>query len=253
MTDLLGLPPNAAAHGAVIDQMMLWVHILMLILFVGWGSFFCFLLFRFRAGKNKVADYVGVKSKGSKYMEIAVALFEAALLFGFAIPLWHERVNEFPDDKDAVIVHVIAEQFAWNIHYPGPDGEFGERKVSLVDNETNPIGLDREGAGADDITTINQLVLPVDKPVIVYLSSKDVIHSFGIPQMRTKQDIIPGQQIPVWFVPTQTGEYEIACAQLCGLGHYRMRGFNKVKTQAEYDAWLVEKAAELAEEDEDAW
>ena len=97
----------------------------------------------------------------------------------------------------------------------------------------------------DDITTINQMNLPVNKPVIVHLSSKDVIHSFGLPQMRVKQDAIPGIIQNVWFTPTKTGEWEIACSQLCGLGHYRMRGFYTIQTQADFDAWLASQPAGL--------
>lgn len=92
--------------------------------------------------------------------------------------------------------------------------------IRLV-NPDNPIGLDRrDPAGRDDITTINRMNLPVGKPVIVFLSSKDVVHSFGLPQMRVKQDATPGIVQPVWFTPTQTGEWDIACSQLCGLGHF---------------------------------
>jgi cytochrome c oxidase subunit II len=89
------------------------------------------------------------------------------------------------------------------------------------------------------VWTQNQLNLPVDRPVIVHLSSKDVIHSFGLPQMRVKQDAIPGVEQRLWFTPTKTGEWEIVCSQLCGLGHYRMRGFYTIQTQADFNAWLA--------------
>ncbi len=255
MTELLGLPPNHAAHGAAIDYTMLLIHILMLVLFVGWGAFFAVVLIRFRSGKNPRANYAGVKSRMSTYVEVTVALIEVVLLIGFAIPLWSDRVDDFPDEKDAIVVQVTGEQFAWNIHYPGPDGVFGNTDLSLLNAETNPLGLDRDGPGADDIVTLNQLHLPVDKPAIIHLRSKDVIHCFSLPYMRIKQDTIPGMDIPVWFVPTQTGNSEIACAQLCGLGHYRMKGFLTVETQDEFDAWLQEQADLLAEEsaEEDFW
>jgi cytochrome c oxidase subunit 2 len=142
---------------------------------------------------------------------------------------------------------VVAEQFAWNVHYPGADGEFGRTDAKLV-NPDNPIGLDRnDPSGKDDITTINRLNLPVGKPVIVFLSSKDVVHSFGLPQMRVKQDAVPGIVQPVWFTPTATGRWDIACSQLCGIAHYRMKGIYTVQTQAQYDAWLKEEAALLLE------
>ena len=168
------------------------------------------------------------------------------LLVFYAIPAWATRVRDLPAENEATVVRVIAEQFAWNVHYPGPDGKFGRTDVRRVAAE-NPIGLDRSDPDAkDDITTINQLNLPVDRPVLVHLSSKDVIHSFGLFEMRVKQDAVPGLDIPVWFIPNKLGDTEIACSQLCGLGHYRMRGFVSVKTDAAYQAWLAEEAKALA-------
>jgi cytochrome c oxidase subunit 2 len=174
-----------------------------------------------------------------------VALVEAVLLVGFSIPAWAERVSDIPSDSEAIVVRVVAEQFAWNVHYPGQDGIFGRTDIKLVAAE-NPLGLDRsDPAAKDDITTINQLNLPVNRPIVVHLTSKDVIHSFSLLQMRVKQDVIPGVTFPVWFTATRTGDWEINCSQLCGLGHYRMRGFYSIKTQADFDTWLKEEAAAL--------
>lgn len=256
MHSLLGLPEVASAHGAALDHITILVHWLMAVLFVGWSAFFIYLLVRFRNGRNPQASYSGVKSKASSWMEGGVALAEAVLLIAFSIPLWSNRVDAFPTEDEATVVRVVGQQFAWNVHYPGPDGIFGRTAVELVNEETNPLGLDREDpAAADDVTTINNLYLPVDKPAIVHLSSKDVIHSFMLNEMRAKQDAIPGIEVPVWFEPTVTtaemrakrGEddanYEIACAQLCGLGHYRMRGFLHILPQDEFDAWMEEQVA----------
>ena len=179
--------------------------------------------------------------------EIAVVVVEAVLLLFYAIPAWAIRVGSFPSDTEATVVRVVAEQFAWNIHYPGPDGRFGLTDISLVASD-NPLGLDRrDQAAIDDITTINQLTLPVDKPVLVHLSSKDVIHSFGLQEMRVKQDAVPGLDIPVWFIPNRIGDYEITCSQLCGLGHYRMRGFLSIKSSSDYEAFLAEEARAAAQ------
>ena len=225
--------------------MIVLVHWLMAVLFVGWGAFFIYTLIRFRASRQPRAEYGGVKSHFSTYVEVGVALVEAILLVGFAIPAWANRVDDIPNESDAIVVRVIAEQFAWNAHYPGADGMFGRTDIKLVAAE-NPIGLDRTDAAAkDDITTINQLNLPVNRPILIHLSSKDVIHSFSLNQMRVKQDAIPGVTFPVWFTPTKTGDWEINCSQLCGLGHYRMRGFYSIKTQQDYDTWLKEEAAAL--------
>ena len=308
---LLGLPPDLSAHGPQIDGLLGATHLLIFVLFLGWAAFFVYTLVRFRRRRHPKADYTGAKTHASSYVEAGVAVFEAVLLIAFAIPIWSLRVKDVPSDQNSTVVRVIAEQFAWNVHYPGPDGQFGRTDASLI-SEENALGLDREDPAAkDDITTINQLNVPVGKPVIVYLSSKDVIHSFGLPFFRVKQDAIPGQRIPVWFTPTtataqlretmskmydiESGSIpselalltsvedytdaagnvilskgsviseetvaqlrqagitevraapdiptEIACAQLCGLGHYRMRGFIVVQTEEEFRAWLAEQAS----------
>jgi len=207
--------------------------------------FFMFVLVRFRRGANPTASYTGAKGKISKGLEVAVALIEVFLLVFYAIPAWAKRVKAFPSESEAVVVRVVAEQFAWNTHYPGPDGKFGRTDIALVSAD-NPLGLDRRDPNAkDDITTINQLNLPTDRPVLVHLSSKDVIHSFGLYEMRVKQDAIPGMTIPVWFIPNRVGEYEITCSQLCGLGHFRMRGFVTIQTAADYQKWFDAQEKEL--------
>jgi len=257
MLNYLGMPVAASAHAGEIDQMIVLVHWLMLVLFVGWGAFFVFVLVRFRKGANPKASYDGAKGKFAKSTEVAVALIEVVLLVFYAIPAWANRVTNLPSGSDAVIVRVVGEQFAWNVQYPGADGKFGRTDISLVSAD-NPLGLDRRDPDAkDDITTINQLNLPVGRPVLVHLSSKDVIHSFGLYEMRIKQDAVPGLEMPVWFVPTVTTDdmraklknptfdYEITCSQLCGLGHYRMRGFITVQSAADYDKWMAEQVKAL--------
>ena len=246
MLSWLGLPVQASAHAAELDQMTVLVHWLMLVLFVGWGAFFLFVVVRFRRGANPTANYAGAKGKFAKSTEVLVAIIEIVLLVGYAIPAWATRVRELPSEDEAVVVRVVSEQFAWNVQYPGRDRIFGRADAKLVSAE-NPLGLDRtDPRGRDDVTTINQLNLPIDRPVLVKLSSKDVIHSFGLYEMRVKQDAIPGMEIPVWFIPNRPGDYEIACSKLCGLGHYRMRGFVTVQSQTDFEGWMAEQEKELA-------
>jgi cytochrome c oxidase subunit 2 len=262
MTEWMGLPALAAANGSQIDGLIGWTHIFMLILFVGWGGFFVYCLIRYRRSRQPVANYTGVRSHASNYAEVAVAVVEAVLLVGFSIPLWAARVDHRPSESEALLVEVTGEQFAWNVHYAGPDGKFGRTDIKLLDLQSNPLGLDRDDPAAkDDVTTLNQLYLPVNKPIIVRLRSKDVIHSFGVPEFRVKQDAVPGLTIPIWFIPnvttaemrTRTGnsefQYEIACAQLCGLGHAKMRGFVTVQTAEEFQKWMDERVKEQSAPD----
>jgi cytochrome c oxidase subunit 2 len=245
MLNLLGLPVAASAHAGDIDEMIVLVHWLMAILFVGWGLFFLFVLVRFRKGANPKASYTGAKGKISKGLEIGVAVIEVILLVFYAIPAWAKRVKAFPSENEAVVVKVVGEQFAWNVQYPGPDGKFGRTSPNLVAAD-NPLGLDKsDPAAKDDITTINQLNLPIDRPVLIHLSTKDVIHSFGLYEMRVKQDAIPGMSIPLWFIPNRLGQYEITCSQLCGLGHFRMRGFVTIQSAADYQKWYDDQEREL--------
>ena len=268
----LGFPVNASEHGLIIDHMNGWIHWLMLILFIGWGIFFLLTLYKFGIKKDNVrADYEGVKNHYSTYAEYAIILFEVFLLIAFAIPVWAMVKTDVPEvGGDTIEIRVVAQQFAWNIHYPGADGKFGKTSINLVDEESNPIGLDRDSVnGADDIVKLNQLHIPVDKDIMIYLSSKDVIHSFSLPEMRVKQDAIPGMTIPVYFKATLTSDdflkkiegtkrskldqkgYEISCAQLCGNSHYRMKGYMTVETMDEYEAWLKKEAEYIQEDDDD--
>ncbi len=256
----LNFPPVASSHGEQLDQLTAIVHWFMLLLFVGWGIFFVYCLIRFRRKANPVATYAGAKAGFSTYGEAGVVLVEVILLVLFAVPIWAKRVNALPDKSQAVQIRVVAQQFAWNVQYPGRDGVFGRTDLKLV-TDGNPLGLDpNDPAGKDDITTVNQLHLPLGKPALIYLSSKDVIHSFYLPVMRVKQDAIPGQVIPVYFTPTEINPpkaklpdcaagktcWEIACAQLCGLTHYRMQGYLTVESPADFQKWLDDSAPKAA-------
>ncbi len=276
MTELLGMPPDLSTHGEVIDQLIFWIHVIMLALGVGWGAFFLYTLVRFRRGRNAQANYEGTKSHASSYLEIGVGVIEAVLLIGFAIPLWAQRIGleSFPDTKDSVEVQVIAQQFQWNMHYPGVDGVFGRLNPTMIHQTLNPIGKDpADPNGADDIVLPQLLVIPENKPVIVHLTSMDVIHSFSLPVLRIKQDTIPGQSIKIWFQATQTSEafkreefqagkwesvnkmpdFQVACAQLCGAQHYKMIGklvivteeeFAGLKTEEDFTNWFVKHVTE---------
>ena len=266
-----GLPVGISSVSGRIDEIIVIVHYLMLVLFIGWGIFFIVSLIKFRASKNAKANYKGVESHYSSVLEALIAVIEIVILFGFAFPIWAERVNDVPDSRDAVNIRVIAQQFAWNFHYPGADGVFGRTDINLVDeSEQNFIGIDRSDAFAkDDIILQNQMHIPVNKKIRVDLSSKDVIHNFKLPELRVSQDAIPGMTIPVHFTAKTTSDeflesvkgtpregkgLEIACAQLCGITHYRMRGYLTVDTEEQYSDWLASEAEYLDfGDEEDEW
>ncbi|MEO8429724.1 MAG: cytochrome c oxidase subunit II [Verrucomicrobiota bacterium] len=243
MEKLLGLPVLASEHGKDVDNLIIYVHWLMIVLFVGWVAYFIYVLIRFRKSRNPTADYVGVKSHASNYIEGGVALAEGILLIGFAVPLWAKAVDRFPNENDATTIRVIAQQFGWNMRYPGKDGIFGRQDMSLLTPE-NPLGVDKSDPHSkDDIQTLNEMHVPVNKAVIIHLTSKDVIHSFKVIALRVCQDAIPGMQIPLWFKPLKEGRYQINCAQLCGAGHYNMSlGMLTVESQEKFDKWQAEQS-----------
>ena len=242
---LLGLPVLASEHGKHVDDLIIYVHWLMGALFLGWILYFILVLVKFNKKANPKADYVGIRGHASNYIEAVVALVEGVLLIGFAVPLWAHAVDRFPTpDEHPTNIRVVAQQFAWNVLYPGPAGEFGKQDLSLVTSD-NQWGFDQTDPKNKGVfQTLDDIHVPVNKPVIITISSKDVIHSFKVIAMRVTQDAIPGMRIPLHFTPTVVGVYQINCAQLCGVGHSSMaNGRIHVDTQEEFDKWLRSKAA----------
>lgn len=240
----MGLVPNASEHGYLVDHMLEFCHWFMVLLFVGWTIFFLYTLVRFHERRNPRANYHGVKSKASAHLEFSVVLVEAVLLLGFALPLWGKRVTgeQFPDKDAALHVRAIGEQFWWNFHYPGRDGVFGRVATHFMTGQ-NPLGLDpNDPAGQDDVFTKNDLHLVNHKPTVIDITSKDVIHSFSLHNMRATQDATPGSRVPMWFRPIKAGTYEIVCAQLCGVGHSSMRAEMTVEPLQAWEQWYKETA-----------
>ena len=254
MNKLLGLPILASKQGADVDLLIVFLHILMAALFVGWAAYFVYALWRFRQARNPKADYVGVTSHASSWVEVAVAFFEGVLLLGFAVPLWAKAVDVFPKESESTVIRVTARQFNWMVRYAGTNGVFGKQDFRLVTAENplgivarNPVVKDQDPAGADDVfVESGEMAVPVNKPVIAHITSLDVIHSFKLLPMRITQDAIPGMMIPTHFTPTLTNTYQINCAQLCGNGHSNMKGILKVLSQADYEAWLKSKSGAAA-------
>ena len=253
----LGMPEDWSEHGYQIDSIIFWTHVLMLVLFVGWGLFFLYTLVRFNRFANKKANYHGVKSHASSYVEVAIAVVEVVLLVGFSIPVWAESI-EYPAHRRAAEppynVRLHAQQFAWGFHYPGPDGEFGRTDGKFIQAGVDPVGLDQSDAkGHDDLIVTRNLHVPVNVPISMKLTSKDVIHGFSIPNLRVKTDTIPGVMSTVWFkaLPQETGPEDgtplisdIACAQLCGVQHAVMKGEVMIETEKDFNAWYQKSHAD---------
>ena len=244
---LLGLPELASTNGQAVDNLMVYVHWLMLVLFVGWIIYFGYVLWRFNAVRSQKADYHGSKSKIPSYVELIIVGIEAVLLVGVAVPIWAKNVDHFPKPEESTVVQIQAQQFAWNARYPGLDGKFGRQDMKLIASD-NVFGVDpADPAGKDDVQVLNEIHVAVNRPVLIYLSSKDVIHSMKLVAMRITQDAIPGLRIPCTFTPTKIGRYQIECAQLCGNGHAAMAGgFIVVQSKDDYEAWLKSKSGSAA-------
>ena len=181
-------------------------------------------------------------------LEWSWTLATAAIMFVFmfhALALWADINKDAP--ADAMTIEVTGQQFAWNVRYAGKDGMFGKTDHKLATQE-NPTGVDpSDPASKDDLRLLNNLVLVKDRPVRIQLRSMDVLHSFFLPNFRVKQDAVPGMTVTIWFTPKELTSpdkvTEIACAEHCGLGHYRMRGFVHVVSAADFDG----KVSELAQ------
>ncbi len=251
-------PEVVSQDGGEVDGLVIAVHLLMLVLFVGWLIYYCVALWKFRATNNPKADYKGVKSKTiTNSIEGAVIASELVLVV-VAIYFWNFYVNEPSDFSEASVVRVTAEQFAWSARYPGADGKLGAQSKTLV-SAANPFGTDKSKPNwEDDVELLkSDIVVPMiknedgtHKSVTIDLTSTDVIHCFKVLPLRVCQDVIPGMRIPIHFRPTKVGRYQITCAQLCGDGHARMKGAVKVVDEAAWNEWYkaeVEKKKPTAE------
>lgn len=236
------LPPLASEHGAGIDRMIIYLLVTVGGLFLLGNFILGYFIWRFsRAGRVtfRLAS-PQTERRWSLIPVVLMTLIGEGGVFMLALPVWAKFYGSAPP-ANAITVEVTGEQFAWNIRYPGQDGVFGRTTPQLISLD-NPLGLDAKDATArDDVVLSGVLALPVNRPVRIVLRSKDTIHGFFLPAQRVKQDAVPGMTIGIWFVPTKVGTYEIACAQLCGFGHFQMRGVLRVMPEQEFDRWLKEQ------------
>jgi|GEM_PF-125452 len=241
---LLGLPEIASEHGGMVDHMLEMVNWFMLLLFVGWSAFLVIVFTKFRKSRSPKADYHGVRGHASTHIEIGVIIVEAILLLGFAFPLWAQQSVNYPTGNDVVKLRAMGEKFLWNFQYAGNDSSLGKVHLKYIDVAGgNSIGRDLKDAnGNDDFVKGGTLTLPVDRPVIIDVNSKDVIHNLALVSMRVAQDATPGVHAHMWFKPTKTGTWDIICGQLCGPGHSGMKATLEVVSQKEFDEFVKENS-----------
>lgn len=236
------IPIEASAQGAGIGGAFVAVVMLMGMLAVGWLMYVVWVWFTRRQAPGGIRPRAAGRAVAWIVTGGVVAV-ELGMFAGVVQPMWRARrapVARF----DATAVRVIAQQYRWTFHYPGADGEFGDTRPSLMSDD-NPPGLDRASRfGADDIVA-STLHVPVGHPVVAELVSRDAVHSFGVPGLHAKQDVIPGVTGSVWFDASTEGVYDIQCSQLCGPRHAEMRGTVVVESAAAFRRFLAAEAARL--------
>ncbi|HIF37709.1 MAG TPA: cytochrome c oxidase subunit II [Gemmatimonadetes bacterium] len=221
------MPESVSTFGPALDNLYYVILWITGIVFVVTEVVLVYFIIKYRHKEGRKATYIEGSSKAEWIWTSATAVIVMALAI-YSKGIWDtiRHPDMFPEN--AYELNVTAKQYEWNAAYAGSDGQLGT---------------------SDDIVSRNQVHVPVDQPVIVNLQSEDVIHSFFLPQLRVKHDAVPGRVWPIWFEATQTGEFPLACAELCGLGHYRMGGTLIVHSKEDFDIWLSEMQIE-AEDDE---
>ncbi len=208
------------------------------IVFVAVNAFMAYCIIKFRHRKDRRSDYEPENRKLELWLTGITAVGVAAMLAPGLI-VWAEFVTP---PEDAHEIEAIGQQWHWSYRLPGQDGKFGNVDAAFYSDD-NPFGMDPEDPhGQDDRLIESNIVhLPVDQPVKINLRAKDVLHNFTVAQFRVKMDLVPGLVSYLWLTPTKVGEYEVLCEELCGIGHFAMRGMVVVDEQADYDAWVADQ------------
>lgn len=232
-------PESISVNGAAIDRQFVITLAVTGVVFIMAQMALGYLVLKYRKRPHSQVKY----THGNNRMEVIWTTATAVLFYFMVLPgewTWANIHIVQPQDTPLVI-EVMGQQFVWNIRYPGPDGQFGRTRPDLMsDSRGNSMGLDFDDPAAQDDLVLPTMAIPVNRTIEIHLKSKDVIHSFFVRELRVKQDAVPGLTIPVRFKAVKTGRFEIACAELCGLGHFRMRSFLEVLSEPDYQNWLRE-------------
>lgn len=246
------LPPSASEQGVNYDSMFNATLLVTGIVFFATQAVLFWFAFRYQSTEKRTAFFYPHNNKLEIIWTTVPAIAMAALV-AIGLRNWLNVTSEAP--KEANVIEIVGKQFNWIVRYPGKDGVLGKRDFRKIDDANNILGLDwNDKDNMDDVISQNgEMHLVVNKPVKLIIGSRDVIHDVGLPHFRMKMDAVPGIVTTMWFTPrfttTQMKEmtknqdfvYEISCDQMCGKGHYSMRGTVIVETQAEYDAWLAKQ------------
>jgi len=237
------LPEDAGTYGHKVDVLygaLLYSTSIAFLIVVAALAYFCV---RYRAKKGSKAQYTHGDSWKAMGVTGTLALMVFICIDMNTVRLSNAAAKDMQHPPEgAMRVHVQAQQFSWMFHYPGADGKFGRTDAKFI-SDSNLFGVDpADPDGKDDVMNEGVICVPVNTPVVLEMRSRDVIHSFFLPNFRVKQDVVPGMRTQLWFQATRTGTFEIACAELCGMLHSQMSGILSVRTQAEFEKWLKEKA-----------
>ncbi len=240
------LPPDISVLGVGIDHQLMETMVASGVLFVVSQLVLAAFVWQFgdRGDGRAIKTFPGGATPMVVFATVLVSA-EILVLSFVGTKVWG-GIFMSPPNPNALHIDVQAEQFAYYFRYPGPDGKLGATHPELIDDgNSNFFGLDpaNDTTARDDIVSAS-LVIPVDQPILLTMHSKDVGHAFYVPDLRIQQDFVPGLVIPLQFTATKVAKKEIVCTQLCGLGHYNMRGYLEVQSKDDFQKWMADQVAQ---------
>ncbi len=235
LSGTLWLPPLASNWGTI-DTMLVITLIVTGVAFVVLNLILAYIVFRYRAREGQKATFFAEDYRLERNLVLITALGIVVML-GPGLFVYSEFIHP---PKNALVVEVLGQQWRWSFRYPGTDGKLGRVNPKLFAN--NAVGIDlTDPAAQDDIVINGPLHLPLNRPIILEIRSKDVLHSFYVPEFRAKMDAVPGLVTSLWFTPTKLGTFDLLCAELCGTAHFQMKSKVIVKNPEDFEQWLQQQ------------